>query len=379
MEGPRGVRKEEFESLRVMANSVFRPNTDEDMPSQYPQLFNEDNFENLRVCVDDGKCVSHVGMTERHASLWGCGIQVCCIGGVCTLPDYRKQGLASACFDDAVNKAYRDGVDIMIVSGDRHLYRERGCLRVGRDTAFALTAEMLPRVAAAAQHTVTVDTMTEDDKPRLMDCYRHEPVRFLRPTEDYGYAWQSRFVMNRDTDFLILREDGEFRGYVMLPHPREDKAASLSEFAGARHAIFAALPELFRRYNLTTLHWQVQRHDALFRSLCERAGLQGGSRTTPGTVKLINFPQLMERLRPYWIEKLGKSEAASLAFQQEAERYILRFRNGEFVTDRDTMTRLLFGTVEGSEAQAIVGQSAAARLLEAMLPLPTLWYGINYV
>ncbi len=71
------------------------------MPEQYPHLFNEDNRENLRVCMDGGKCVSHVGMTVRDASLFGCRIKVCCIGAVSTDPEYCGQGLASACFDDA--------------------------------------------------------------------------------------------------------------------------------------------------------------------------------------------------------------------------------------------------------------------------------------
>jgi predicted N-acetyltransferase YhbS len=379
MEGPRAVRKEEFESLRMLANNVFRSSTDEDMPSQYPQLFSEDNFENLRVCLDAGQCVSHVGMTERHASLLGCRIQVCCIGAVATLPEYRGQGLASACFDDAVSKAYRDGVDVMIVSGDRSLYRMRGCLRVGRDSAFTLTPETLPAVAEAARPAVTVESMTGDELALAADCYRHEPVRFLRLPEDYARAWKSRYVMNRASDFLVIREGSDFRGYGILQRPGEERRAGLVEFAGDRHAVFAALPELFRRYSLTALGWQVQSHDALFRALCASAGLPGEPRTTPGTVKLINFPQLMERLRPYWEERIGRQEAAQLAFWQEADRYGVRSGGDAFVTDRDTATRLLFGTPDGAEAQATAGAGALRQTLERMLPLPTLWYGINYV
>lgn len=378
MDGPRAVRGEEFESLRTLTNSVFRPNTDEDMPSQYPQLFNEDNFENLRVCIDGEGCVSHVGMTERYASLFGCRIQVCCIGAVSTLPEYRGKGLASACFDDAVNKAYRDGVDVMIVSGDRHLYRQRGCLRVGRDMAFTLTPETIPQIANPAEQTITLAEAGEEDFARIRECYRQEPVRFLRPTEDYGYARQSRFVMNRATDFLALRAGNDFRGYVMIPQPGADRRGSLSEFAGDRYAILTALPELFRRYNLSSLGWQVQRHDSLFQSLCESAGLTGEPRPTPGTVKLIHYPQLMERMRPYWEEKIGRKEAARLAFWQEEERYGIRLGEDEFVTDRDTMTRLLFGTLEGTELEAGSAPNLA-QTLNALLPLPTLWYGINYV
>src|SRR5690349_13959669 len=132
VDGPRAVRDEDRESLDALTSVVFRPG----MPAQYPQLYDESNWENLRVVLEDGKCVSHVGMIERDALLFGCRIKTCCIGSVGTLPDYRGKGYAGACLDAVTEKAIADGVDIMIVSGDRNLYRMRGCLRVGRDLAF---------------------------------------------------------------------------------------------------------------------------------------------------------------------------------------------------------------------------------------------------
>ncbi len=372
MEGPRGVRKEEFTTLRELTDAVFRVN----MIDEYPQLFNADNLENLRVCVDVGRCVSHVGMTQRHASLCGSLIRVCCIGAVSTFPEYRKQGLASACFDDAVQKAYQDGVDVMIVSGSRNLYRMRGCLHVGNDTAFTLTAEAL---SGLEQPGITAEPMTEAELPLVMDCYRQEPVRFLRPLDDYRYALQSHFVMNRVGDFVVIREQGQFRAYVIIHPPGENKRTRLAEFAGDRHAVQAALPALFRRYDLAELNWQVQRHDTLFHALCTEAGLIGTPTSTSGTIKLINFPQLMERLRPRWEEFLGFRDAARLSFRQQEDQYAFRFADQEFMTDRDTATRLLFGTVEGTEAQAIAGHGRLTEVLQSILPLPTLWYGINYV
>lgn len=379
MEGPRGARRQDFESLRTLTDIVFRPG----MMDEYPQLFNEDNAENLRVCLDGGRCVSHVGMTERWASLLGCPIQVCCIGAVSTHPDYRQQGLASACFDDAVRKAYRDGVDVMIVSGDRSLYRMRGCLRVGRDTAFALTPD---RLASVPPRGVRVEVMQPEDLPLVMACYPQEPVRFLRLRDDYRYALQSRTVMNRLSDFLTLFEGGVFRGYIVLQRPLdmnrqplEEKRTGLAEFAGDRHAVLAALPEIVRRYDLVQLRWQVMRHDHLFRTLCEAAGLPGAPSATPGTVKLINFPQLMARLKPRWEELLGLREAERLSFRQDGEQYRFRYDKTELVTDRDTATRLLFGTLDGAEAAVLEGHGALTEVLKTILPLPLPWYGLNYV
>ena len=374
MEGPRALRWEELEAVRKLTGTVFRPS----LVAEFPHLFNEDNVENLRVCVADGKCVSHVGMTQRGASLFGCPVRVCCVGAVSTLKEYRGQGLASACFEDAVNKAYVDGVDIMLVSGNRPLYIARGCMEVGRDTRFTLTPELLPGVAHRESMSASIELLTDASLGAVIDCYQREPVRFMRPQDDYCYALQADRIMGSPCDIFVVRERGEFRGYLMARRPHNGRS-QIVEFAGDRHAILDALPQIFRRYDLSELRWQVLRHDHLFRSLCTGAGLQPVPVPTDGTVKIINFPQLMQRLRPRFEELLGCREAARLAFAQEGEQYSFRYDEDELVTDRDTATRLVFGTVEGGETACLEGHDKLSDVLQTILPLPCLWYGLNYV
>jgi predicted N-acetyltransferase YhbS len=389
MDGPRGVRPEDLASLRALTDLVMR----EGLVDQYVQLFNEDNYENLRVSVDNGKCVCHVGMIERDAVLLGCRIQVGCIGGVCTHPDFRKRGLASACFDDALGKARKEGVDLMIVSGDRNLYRMRGCTHVGRDLVFTITPNSISDISdetthpagtaipttEALPHSITAEIMTPGELPLVTDCYRAEPVRFSRPPEDYQFALHSGWVMNRPSDFLVIREGGAFRGYVITPRTGKDGSATLAEFAGDRRSILAALPQILHRYGLTSLGFQVQWHDTLMRSLCEQAGLKGVPRSTAGTVTLINYPQLMERLRPYFVERLGATTASRLRFAQHEEQYLFALDEEELITDRANAARLLFGTLEGLPEPVQHRPGALGDALRALLPLPTLWYGLNYV
>jgi len=375
MEGPRGVRKAEMTSLRELTGLVMRVG----LVDQFAQLFNEDNYENLIVCVGDGKCVSHVGMTQGGAVLFGCPIRVACIGGVCTHPDYRKRGLASACFDFAFEKARNEGADIMIVSGDRSLYRMRGCVHVGRDQVFTLTEESMKASSGRASGDVTLNVMRPEELPLVADCYRAEPVRFARTPEDYGYALQSEWVMNRPSDFLIVRERGDFRGYIIAPRTSTDGKANVAEYAGDRRACLVAMPEVRKRYGLSTLGFHVLRHDALMRSLCEQAGLEGNFRTTPGTVTLVNFPQLMERMRPYFEERLGTRVASRMRFTVEGDQYVFALHNERMALDRSEACRTLFGTLEPAGQSGTDRQDELGAALRAILPLPTLHYGINYV
>jgi predicted N-acetyltransferase YhbS len=375
LEGPRGVRIEDAESLRELTDIVFRPG----MPEQYPLLFDRDNFENLRICLDNGKVVTHIGMMQRGASVFGLPIRVCCIGAVSTHPDYRNLGLASACFDDAAAKAHRDGVDVMIVSGDRHLYQSRGCLNVGCDQTYRISSDSIPAALAAGAGRVTVETMAADELPLVMDCYRREPVRYLRSPEDYHRALESGQVTDPKSDCVVIRERGAFRGYAVVRRPGPNGNAWLIEFAGDRHAVLAALPGLLELYNAASIGFHGMGYDMLLQSLCANIGLQGTPCTTHGTFKLINFPQLMERMRPRMEELVGTKTAAKLRFGHSEAGYTFALGDEEFTTDRDTATYAVFGTPNGLPQAVRELPGPLGDVLRTILPLPTLHYGINYV
>lgn len=388
MDGPRALHSHEFEALRRLTDIVFRPG----MPEQYPQLFNTDNLDNLTVCFDGPTCTSHVGMVQRNALLMGCPIRVCCIGAVATHPDYRNLGLASACFDNAVRKAYSDGVDVMIVSGGRGLYTRNGCLHVGRDYRVKTDAEAteLPNLCE-----VTIRPMRNEDLPLVAECYRREPVRFLRPPDDYVYFTQSGWAMNAPSEILTIHEAvtdcdndsvvgsaqaaGSFLAYVILRKAEAGSTTSLVEFGGDRTAVLAALPEIMTRYGLAGLNWQVQGSDFVMKAICERSGLELAPTSASGTVKLINFSQLMSRMRPRFAELLGAAAADRLRFEQNGDEYIFALGDEQTVLDRDVATYAVFGGLAGLPDPLQSAPGLLGDALRAILPMPTLWYGINYV
>ena len=88
--------------------------------------------------------------------------------------------------------------------------------------------------------------------------------------------------------------------------------------------------------------------------------MQGKRATTSGTVKLVDFPQFMQKMRPYFVEKLGVHEAEAMVFRQQG----------------DPMT---FGTTDGSEKGLLAAGGQAGEALREIFPIPGLWYGPNYV
>ena len=116
MEGPRAVEASEMPSLSELVDTVFRGAPNNVMFSQYPQLFNEANRDNLLVFVDGGRVVSHYGMVQRWATVCGCTVRVACVGSVATYESHRGQRLASRLMQANVAKATADGADFAMIS-----------------------------------------------------------------------------------------------------------------------------------------------------------------------------------------------------------------------------------------------------------------------
>jgi len=299
--------------------------------------------------------------------------------------DYRGRGLASACFDDAVAKAFRDNVDIMIVSGNRNLYRMRGCLRVGDDSAFALGPEAATALAQQVGVSVTVEAMQAEELALVMDCYRAEPVRFVRPLEDYRHALQCAMVMNRFSDFLVLREQGAFRAISSCSGLPITLGSSPGEKDLHRGVFPATAAYSWRRcrrsFGAIRSANSGGRSRAMIRSFAVlRTGRTDATRVPgAGNHQAHPLPATDGADAPRFEELLGWKEAALLSFRQREVSSASGLGDAELVTDRDTATRLVFGTIEGTEAEVMEGHGRLAEALQTIFPLPCLWYGINYV
>jgi predicted N-acetyltransferase YhbS len=391
MDGPRPVRAAEWEQLDDLVSTVFRPG----MMANYPQLFNAENRSNLRVVAEDGKVVCHVGMTQRPAALAGCRLDVACIGAVATFDAYRGRGFASAAFQDCCDIAGTAGVDIMLISGGRNLYTRVGCRSVGWDWNFLLDLE---QHVGADLHSVPTERVGDGeiapldakDIPALAALYQTEPVRFLRSLEDWQRAFSCRIVMAGRSDFWGVSFASNLVAYIIVQPPRASRPdmpahVRVVEYAGDRAAIVGALPSLLAQYGAQRLHIHVLGLDEALRVRLTRDGFVGSLSPTWGTLRVINFAQLMDRCRPFLAERIGSAATRDLRFEADERP---GSATGGFTVRRDSdalripnlgsLATYLFARREGALPLA-EGSSKVAVLMEQALPLPTLWYGVNYV
>ena len=373
-DGLRSLHPDEFPRLDALLGEVFRPG----MSQEYPHIYTPDDTANLRVVVDGGEVVAHIGTLRRYASILGCAVKVASLGGVATHPEHRGKGHATALFADTIRDCREDRVDFIVVSGYRKIYHRYGCRYVGRDWDFAVEKEQAADFADAG---LEVRPVADADVPALAAIYQREPVRWLRPPSDFHNALRGH-VMNRPAEVVGIYENGHLRAYVMQgPQQKGDEAhQSLLELAGDRHSVVGALGLLIERGGFASLGLHVLGCDELLRGLLEERGLEGKPAHTSGTVTLVIFVQFMERLRPQFAEALGLEAAADMVFRQRSEQLGFGFGGDQLVApDQGAAGELIFGTTDGREAELLDGSGRAGEALRQILPLPGLWYGPNYV
>jgi len=376
-DGPRAVKPDEFESLMELVNTVFR--TDQGkaptMEKEYPHLFAPDNFHNLRVIREDGKIVSHVGMTVRSAVILGCHVRVGNVGAVGTYKEYRGRGFASMCFDDVCANALAQGVDFLKISGDRGLYRRAGCRPVGLDHEFTI-----PKGCAAVRCSgVKVERYKDVYLSAVKRLYENEPVRYLRPLEEWRRVLRDGRPTHHGAELWVVRRGDTIVAYTALLPPRSDGTAALEEFAGDRVALLGALEALMERKHLNAITLHVQSHDHVLYSLLVGCGTTPRPVHSGGTHVIINFPQLMTHLRPLIEERVGTAEAAKLSFREYNGRCIFAYEGETIVaSDRGGAAQFVWGTREPPEWQWLK-EGKGKEILQAAFPVPALVYGFSYV
>jgi len=380
MEGPRGTRKEEFDQVLKLVNYVFRESNNQppDMEKRYPFLFNEDNLENLRIILKDNRPISHIGISEAEIIVYGCRTKIGSIGSVCTYPQYRGRGFATLLLENTIKKLDDDGADVMLVSGEGGLYKRAGCTEAGRVHKFRISGDDLKRFNPQAME---VFPYKEKNLENIVRVYQKERVRFFRPLEDFKKILTTGLAMDRKAEILTIHKANEFLGYLAVQIPEEkegkERISNVAEYSGIRRAILGAVKPIFDRYDIQELSFNIPFHDAEFIYTLKEKGFKSSIENIPGTMKIINFPRLMARFRPYIEERLDKKTSDLIRFNQEKDRFTIGFGGEEFNTDARRLAQIVFGT-PGKE-EIMVESRKITKILKEIFPLPSIWPGLNCV
>jgi len=385
-EGPRGTRREEFGKVMELVEGIFVRARERgtNMGDGFPLLFNQDNLENMRIFLLDGKPVAHIGFSVVEATLYGCRLKIGMVGAVGTDPMHRGRGLAGRLLGDCMGKLLEDGVDFVMVSGIRSLYYRAGCVMAGRAYAYDVTAQKSEKALEDLRLPCRIREYEPSRIGELIAIHEAEPVRYLRTREDFAALLDERTYARPKTFLIDL--DGEAVAYVCIETRWGDEGACwIEEYAGSREAIVAAVPQLLRLLGLKVLRITAPHHDRELMGALARM-----ERPRPsgfgGTMRIIDPHGFLEKLKPHFMERIGES-ARGIAYTGERGRPAISLGHEavEFGDERD-LTWMLFGQPEAYEERfgqfmrplSIKFGGDLERKLADALPLPTFLYDLNY-
>ncbi len=369
---PRQPRKEEAEDLAALLGSVF---------GNLIKLYSKEHIvttlrrastrRNTLIVVDDGRPVSHIRTVYSDVLVYGCRFRVASIGSVSTHPDYRGRGYAGAVLEASLRRMEAKGAKVLIVSGNRGLYRRAHCVSAGRICEAAVRPEQLDGPSAH----VKVRRVSDHDWAPLAPLHQTESVRFARPM---GFMSDRPFWWNYDRPEIWLIETyGRPAAYVMLAPPWDSDPAEakqeVHEYAGSRAALVDALPAIFEAGKINEIRVRALGHDGELIHLLRKRNLKVMEEPLGGTHRIIDLPGLVAKLRPYLRERLEGRDMRRLSFEQEGDRCAIAYGEQRHELSLSEAAPLVLGA---PGAPQLSGE--LARVLPAIFPIPFPQPGFNY-
>jgi predicted N-acetyltransferase YhbS len=381
LEGPREVRPEEVEDLADMLSDVFAFGKIYTREQMILDLMRPKSRRGSKVLVEDGRLVSHIRTVYADVSVYGCTFKVASIGSVGTREECRGRGYAGAVLRHCLDEMAEVRAKVLIVSGDRSLYRRTHCAPAGRVFKATLGPSDLPQ----RRPDVTVRRLSADDWAPLAPLHQTESVRFARPM---GFMSNLPFWWNYDRpEIWIIETDGRPAAYVMLAipcgsDPREAKR-EVHEYAGSRAALLEALPAILDAGEIDEISMRALGHDLEMIYLLRQRGLEPVADPLGSTHRIIDLPGLMAKLRPYLRERLEGRDMRRLSFAQQGDRCTIAYGGQGVEISLSKAPPLVLG---GPGAPPVSGGQGApalsgdlGRVLSTIFPIPFPQPGFNYV
>ena len=370
----RSAKNEEFNEVVNLINYVFRitRNNLPTMVEEFPLLLNKENTNNMIIIKQDEKVVSTVNFLKQDISIEGIKLKCASIGAVCTHEDYRGIGYSSLILDRVEEKMYEDGVDILLVSGTRGLYTRRGCSLVKSHYKYEFNKGI------DCNELKFID-YSEDYLEDVCKMYNLNSTRYLRTLEDFKTLINSATIAwgNFKYKKCIIKKEKEVVGYLVIRIiDGEEKVGQVIECFGNSICISKALRSLLTKLQLQKIIYNVHVKD--YYNLLEDYDYKR-LHYQQGALKIINFKNLMEKLKGYFKYHFDSEFLKEIKFTQNAEKYLITFKNEEVkINNVSDLNKLMFeGNLENLEG--LEENLKIAKFLKSVFPIPFVWTAnLNY-
>ncbi|QQE79192.1 GNAT family N-acetyltransferase [Alicyclobacillus sp. SO9] len=351
----------DVERLGQMLDTVYRPwlTPGEGMPKEFPHLFCAENAHHLYYVEEDGNPVSMIATLPQKVVMQGIAVDVVSIGSVVTIPQYQGRQISSAILDRVVTDWAAAGIPLMLVSGDRGLYRRIHCTSVGSrlEVIWNGTGGEQHRLHGQSAATDVINkgqriveiqaTSRADWAPRLAPLYRAEAYRYRRTDAQMATLmnalWFARDGYSQRL-FVILQGETVSAYVIAYQALKSPETVEVMEWAGSRVAVIDAFNEILSAFDANHIRFYVHQSDRTMQSLVEARGLDYHRIPLQGTIRILDIPAVFRVLAPIFAERFG-SEAV---VQQDGSLWKVQVGEHLFATESlGELTSFVFDSGKG--------------------------------
>ncbi len=359
------------EAMDVMA-TAFRFGAPRDFPMLLPQIYRptDELMKAIYAIRREGRIVSAVGVHPREWQVGDTTLKLAGIGGVCTLSDYRGQGLMRALMERCVADMRSEGIHLSWLGGERQRYAYHGYEKCGNVCQYSLRRANF-RHAELEVKAIRFEPMGKHYASRLAvakSYHEAKPIHVRRSQDEFVLYLLSGY----SEPWFALNAGDEVIGYLVTT-PGRDHVREV-----AARDVETSLDMLVAWSDKTDddVHLSVQPDDITLSravgAIAERVSVNGS-----GNWQVYDWETTLTALLTVLHEGSGMIEGSvvigidgdgyELTVDGQDVRCIRTSLDPALTTTWQEAHRLLFGP---GLASTVLEIPDAAKLLEAWTPLP---------
>lgn len=316
---PHGCTKADLPELISLVNSIFRQDSKQDILTDYPLVYRDENLANIRMMRVDGQIVSEVPFLPRPARIGDCRLTIANISPTCTHPDHRHQGYGLKCLESCLACMQSQGIELSVLwtmVPTFNFYNHAGYQAV-RDQGWLFTCTQSDAALFQdhGERIVACDPDNRDHIRGIQALYSSEPYCVVRD-DDETAALLGRPLM---TTWLAVKGH-RIVAYLCLSTSsnRPGVLEAGGEQIGLETLIYHTLGRLEPEgeLNFRTYIWPTNLDELLTTRMPDRRNSSGDQQM----FRIVNVPRFLRAIQPL-IEKNngGKSHAFSIGLQESGE------------------------------------------------------------